>query len=133
MVDLFLNISQVAFANVEHPVAKHPRGTGYLVDEVARRSRLSRRQNLAALRLFRVARRSGLFALNLDHRRGDVAQQPNRNLAVEIHVLDKPRDVRITSIDRKTDQLWVPNAPLFAALIELALRIEWVGLHRRSR
>src|SRR5436309_4067473 len=105
-------------------MAEHAGGAGYLVNEVAGGGGLRRRKNFAALRLFGVARGSGSFALDLDHRGGDVTQQPNRDLAVQIHVLDKSGDVGVTSIDRKADKLWVPNAPLFATLIKLPLGIE---------
>src|SRR5262245_9626562 len=107
-------------------MAKHAGGTGDLVDEVARRSGLTGRQNLAALGFFRITRGPGLLALNLHQRGGDVAQQPDGDLAVEIDVLDKARQMGVSRIDWKPDQRRVPNAPGFTALIELPPGIEGI-------
>ena len=99
MIDLFLEVSQVAFADVQQPVAKHACRTGYFIDEVPRCGGLRGGENFAPLGFLRIARRSGFLAFDLDQRGGDVTQQSDRDLAVEIHILDELRDVGVTGID----------------------------------
>ena len=133
MIDLFLDVSQVAFTDVEHAVAEHARGAGNFVDEVPRSSGLRRGEDLAPLRLLRVPRRPGFFAFRLDERRSHIAQQSDRHLAVQIHVLDELCYVGVAGIDGKTHERRVPYAPGLTQLIGLPPRIEGIRLHCRGR
>ena len=91
---------------------------GDLVDEIARGGGLGGGQDLAVAalpRAFRGARRARLPSAT--HRRGDVAQQTDRHLAVEIDVLDELHELRIRRRHRQTDERRIPHAPGFAVLV----------------
>ena len=133
LVDLLLDERQVALADVEQAVAEHARGAGDLVDEVPRGGGLGGGEDLAALGLLGVPRRPGRLALDLDHRGGHVAQQADRDLAVQIHVLDELRDVGVAGIDRQADERRVPDAPGVAPLVLLPARIEGIRLDAGGR
>ena len=133
LVDLLLDERQVALADVEQAVAEHPRGAGNLVDEVPRGGGLGGGENLAALGLLGVPRRPRWLALDLHHRGGHVAQEPDRDLAVQVHVLDELRDVGVAGIDRQPDERRVPDAPGLAPLVLLPARVEGVRLDARGR
>jgi hypothetical protein len=47
-------------------------------------------------------------------------KQADRDLAVEIDVLDELRDVGVAGIDRQADEGGVPDAPLLAPLVLLS-------------
>ncbi len=74
LLDLLVDIRQIAAADVQEPVREHARRARNLVDEIARSSRLRRRQDLAVERLAHVSRRAAAAALDRDDRRRDVAQ-----------------------------------------------------------
>ena len=77
--------------------------------------------------------RAGLFAFNLDQRSGDIAQQSNGDLAVQIHVLDEPGNVGVAGINRKTHQRRVPNTPGLAQLVELPSLVKRIRFDGRGR
>jgi integrase len=56
-------------------------------------------------------------AVGADHRGGDVAQQSDRHLAVQIDVLDELHELGVRFVDRQSHEVGVPHAPRVAVLI----------------
>src|SRR5437867_3121845 len=114
-------------------MAEHAFGAGDLVDEIPRGGGLRGGENLSPLRFLSISRRSGLLSFDLDAGCGDIAQQPDGDLAVQINVLDELRNVGIAGINRKADKRRVPNAPALPQLIELPARVERIRFDSRRR
>ena len=75
----------------------------------------------------------GRLAAHLDHRGGHVAQEPDRDLAVQVHVLDELRDVGVGGVDRQADEGRVPDAPGVTPLVPLPARVVGVRLDPGGR
>jgi hypothetical protein len=99
---LLLDVTEIALSDVQQPVRHHARRARDFVDEVARRRRLRRGQDLSAQRLCHVPRRPPGFGPDGDRGSCHVAQQPDGHLAVEKHVLDELHDLRVAFRDRES-------------------------------
>ena len=104
VVDLVLDVVEVALADVEQPVRHRAARAGQLVDEVAPGRRLRRGEDLAGARLGHVARIERHSPRAQRHEGGDVADEADGDLAVEVDAPDELDDVEHVLRDRHADQ-----------------------------
>ena len=137
LVDLLLHVLEVALADVQHAVRHHASRAGDLVDEVPGRRRLRGRDRLGPLGFHVVPWRAVLdprltaIADRRRRHRGDVAQQPDRHLAVEKDVLDELDELEVRGAHRQADQRRIPRPPHLAPFVHAPCRARRVALAGR--
>ena len=133
LLDLPLHELEVRHAGIELAVREHALRARDAVDEVADRRGLARREVHDLLRLGVVHRRAALRVAGREDAERGGAEQPDRDLAVEVDVLDEAAEVQRFAVDRLAGAPGVEHRPRPAELVDLAFGLERVLLERRSR
>src|SRR5262245_37430304 len=123
LIDLLLNVFEVAFAHVQQAMGEHSRRTRNLIDEISCSSRLCGGQDLSGQCLLNISRWTTRLIIEINHARGYIAEQCDVDLAVEINILDELRDQEILRLVRQTNKRRIPYTPDLAALV---LQVPWI-------
>ena len=133
LLDLPLHELEVRHPGVELAVGEHALRARDAVDEVADRRRLPGGEVHHLLRLGVVLRRPPLRIAGRKDAEGGGAEQPDRDLAVEVDVLDEAAEVQRFAVDRHAGALRVEHRPGLAELVDLAFELERILLEVRAR
>ena len=120
VVDLALDLEEVRRPRVEEAVGVEALGARELVDEISHAGRLVGRQHFDAARVVDVFR---LFARH-EHRQkaGDVAEQADRHLAVEVQRLDEGYEMENLEVHRVAEERRVPVSPEPARRVQIPVQ-----------
>src|SRR5215471_1782396 len=111
LIDLLLNVFEIAFANVQQAMREHSGRARNLIDEISRSSRLCGGQDLSGQCLLNISRWTPGLIIEINHARGYIAEQCDVDLAVEINILDELRDQEILRLVRQSNERRIPYAP----------------------
>ena len=126
LLDLFLNISKIAFADIQKTVSQHPCGTGNLVHKISRGRGLCGRQQFSGHGFLVISGWPVLVRAHVYNGCCDVAQEADGDLTVEVHIRYELNDLGIRGDIGQTDECWIPNSPHVATLVAKTSRIHGI-------